>query len=262
MILYCSQAWLSLWFPALSKFWCYPCLVAHRLRTVIDYDRLIVLDRGQVRTAMLRVADLLTVCLLKIAEFDTPLNLISKENGIFRTMCLKSGTYSELEAAARAKADRDRQTWFLSRSFFRWLLKIYFMILVWSVVQQGTKFCRSSIIGVGYKILAVNPPNVWKFLNLRILLFSVRMERSGTGSAWATASISIDNHFLRSIKENIYIAIHKLCRDIPRWDTSPSNQSVTSWAPIHKMKNLECIVDYLILSETFLNSKMGSGPAY
>lgn len=69
-----------------------------------------MLDRGQVRTAMLRVADLLTVCLLKIAEFDTPLNLISKENGIFRTMCLKSGTYSELEAAARAKADRDRQT--------------------------------------------------------------------------------------------------------------------------------------------------------
>ena len=27
------------------------CLVAHRLRTVIDYDRLIVLDKGQVRTA-------------------------------------------------------------------------------------------------------------------------------------------------------------------------------------------------------------------
>ena len=133
------------------------------------------------------------------------------------------------------------------------------MILVWSVVQQGIKFCRSSIIGVGYKIFAVDPLNVLKLLNLRIL---VRMERSGTGSAWATASISIDNHFLRSIKEKIYIAIHKLCRDIPRWDTSPSNQSVTSWVPIHKMKNLECIVDYLILSETFLNSKMGSGPAY
>lgn len=170
---------------------------------------------------MLRVADLLTVCLLKIAEFDTPLNLISKENGIFRTMCLKSGTYSELEAAARAKADRDRQTWFLSRSFFRWLLKIYFMILVWSVVQQGIKFCRSSIIGVGYKIFAVDPLNVLKLLNLRIL---VRMERSGTGSAWATASISIDNHFLRSIKEKIYIAIHKLCHgEIPVHQISPSH---------------------------------------
>lgn len=63
--------------------------VAHRLRTVIDYDRLIVLDKGE------------------IAEFDTPLNLIQKEDGIFRTMCLKSGTYAELEAAAKAKAERD-----------------------------------------------------------------------------------------------------------------------------------------------------------
>jgi ABC-type multidrug transport system fused ATPase/permease subunit len=63
--------------------------VAHRLRTVIDYDRLIVLDAGEV------------------AEFDTPLNLIQKEDGIFRTMCLKSGTFAELEAAAKGKAERD-----------------------------------------------------------------------------------------------------------------------------------------------------------
>ncbi|TRM65424.1 hypothetical protein BD626DRAFT_454236 [Schizophyllum amplum] len=59
--------------------------VAHRLRTVIDYDRLIVLDKGQV------------------CEFDTPLNLIQKEDGIFRSMCLKSGQFAELEAAAKAK---------------------------------------------------------------------------------------------------------------------------------------------------------------
>ncbi|KAI0696160.1 multidrug resistance-associated ABC transporter [Cytidiella melzeri] len=61
--------------------------VAHRLRTVIDYDRLIVLDKGQ------------------LVEFDTPYNLIQKEGGIFRSMCLKSGTFAELEAAAKAKAD-------------------------------------------------------------------------------------------------------------------------------------------------------------
>ncbi|KAF9490898.1 multidrug resistance-associated ABC transporter [Pleurotus eryngii] len=60
--------------------------IAHRLRTVIDYDRLIILDKG------------------KIAEFDTPLNLIQKENGIFRNMCLQSGTFAELEVAAKAKA--------------------------------------------------------------------------------------------------------------------------------------------------------------
>ncbi|EIW82703.1 multidrug resistance-associated ABC transporter [Coniophora puteana RWD-64-598 SS2] len=64
--------------------------VAHRLRTVIDYDRLVVLEQGE------------------IAEFDTPLNLIRKENGIFKTMCLKSGTFAELEAAAKAKVERDQ----------------------------------------------------------------------------------------------------------------------------------------------------------
>ncbi|TFK62438.1 multidrug resistance-associated ABC transporter [Pluteus cervinus] len=62
--------------------------VAHRLRTVIDYDRLLVLDKGQV------------------VEFDTPYNLIRKDNGIFRQMCLKSGTFNELVAAAQAKAER------------------------------------------------------------------------------------------------------------------------------------------------------------
>lgn len=68
-----------------------PLSVAHRLRTVIDYDRLIVLDKGE------------------LAEFDTPMNLIHKEGGIFRSMCMKSGTFAELEAAAKEKAERDRQ---------------------------------------------------------------------------------------------------------------------------------------------------------
>lgn len=63
--------------------------VAHRLRTVIDYDRLIVLEKGAV------------------AEFDTPAKLLEKEDGIFRTMCLKSGMFAELEAAAKEKAARD-----------------------------------------------------------------------------------------------------------------------------------------------------------
>ena len=36
-----------------------------------------------------------------------PLKLLQKEDGLFRNMCLKSGTYAELEGAARAKAARD-----------------------------------------------------------------------------------------------------------------------------------------------------------
>ena len=55
------------------------------------YDRVLVMDAG------------------RVAEFDTPLNLIQREGGIFRSMCLKSGTFAELEAAAKAKAERDLQ---------------------------------------------------------------------------------------------------------------------------------------------------------
>jgi ABC-type multidrug transport system fused ATPase/permease subunit len=66
---------------------CFCCFsVAHRLRTVIDYDKLIVLDKGV------------------IVEFDTPWNLIQKEGGIFRNMAMKSGMFAELERIAKEKA--------------------------------------------------------------------------------------------------------------------------------------------------------------
>ncbi|KAJ2057815.1 hypothetical protein GGI17_005430 [Coemansia sp. S146] len=56
--------------------------IAHRLRTIIDYDRVLVLDKG------------------KVAEFDTPWSLLQKESGAFRAMCEKSGEYEHLVAAA------------------------------------------------------------------------------------------------------------------------------------------------------------------
>jgi ABC-type multidrug transport system fused ATPase/permease subunit len=46
--------------------------IAHRLKTIINYDRILVLDGGQV------------------VEFDTPRQLLLKEGGYFREMCRKS----------------------------------------------------------------------------------------------------------------------------------------------------------------------------
>ncbi|KAJ3095209.1 hypothetical protein HDU96_001277 [Phlyctochytrium bullatum] len=57
--------------------------IAHRLRTVADYDLILVLDKGQV------------------AQYGTPYELIQQEGGIFRGMCEESGELTELEKMAR-----------------------------------------------------------------------------------------------------------------------------------------------------------------
>ncbi|KAJ2612465.1 hypothetical protein H4S08_002685 [Coemansia sp. RSA 1365] len=62
--------------------------IAHRLRTVIDYDRILVLDKG------------------KVAEFDTPHALLQLSDGIFRSMCEGSGEYASLSAAAALASKR------------------------------------------------------------------------------------------------------------------------------------------------------------
>ncbi|KAJ7869640.1 hypothetical protein B0H13DRAFT_2202440 [Mycena leptocephala] len=77
--------------------------VAHRIKTVIDYDRLIILDKGKHDTTLSLTYYHLTIVAGKIAEFDTPYNLIQKKDGIFRDMCMKSGTFNELEAAAKGE---------------------------------------------------------------------------------------------------------------------------------------------------------------
>ncbi|KAJ1301639.1 hypothetical protein OPQ81_008884 [Rhizoctonia solani] len=60
--------------------------IAHRLRTIIDNDRILVLNAG------------------RVAEFDTPANLLKKPDGVFHEMCKKSGDYDELLQMAEAKA--------------------------------------------------------------------------------------------------------------------------------------------------------------
>lgn len=47
----------------------------------------------------------LLIPVFQIVEFNTPWNLIQKEDGIFRNMCLKSGSFTELETIAKAKAE-------------------------------------------------------------------------------------------------------------------------------------------------------------
>ncbi|KAG0356750.1 hypothetical protein BGZ54_000613 [Gamsiella multidivaricata] len=59
--------------------------VAHRLRTIMDYDRVLVLEQG------------------RVVEFDSPINLITNPSSRFRDMVEKSGECDALfEMAARA----------------------------------------------------------------------------------------------------------------------------------------------------------------
>jgi ABC-type multidrug transport system fused ATPase/permease subunit len=57
--------------------------IAHRLQTIIDYDKVLVLDKGQV------------------IEYGDPYDLISKEDGSFRSMCETSGELDSLTKTAK-----------------------------------------------------------------------------------------------------------------------------------------------------------------
>ncbi|PPQ69785.1 hypothetical protein CVT26_014173 [Gymnopilus dilepis] len=61
--------------------------IAHRLKTVMDYDRVLVLDEG------------------RIVEFDTPHVLLSRSNGAFRRMCRKSVDWPLFMKIAAARSD-------------------------------------------------------------------------------------------------------------------------------------------------------------
>ena len=70
---------------AAEFFDCTILCIAHRLRTVIEYDRILVLDQGE------------------IAEFASPLDLLSTTDSIFSKMCENSGEYDALLALAKEK---------------------------------------------------------------------------------------------------------------------------------------------------------------
>ncbi|KAI1489072.1 ABC transporter type 1, transmembrane domain-containing protein [Biscogniauxia mediterranea] len=57
--------------------------IAHRLATIVDYDKVLVLDHGAV------------------VEYDHPHQLLKKEDGLFRSMCEMSGDLDSLAKAAK-----------------------------------------------------------------------------------------------------------------------------------------------------------------
>ncbi|GAA5979907.1 hypothetical protein JCM11641_007582 [Rhodosporidiobolus odoratus] len=64
--------------------------IAHRLRTIIDYDKILVLHHGVVQ------------------EYDTPLNLLAKEDSAFAALCRKSGEYEALKEMAERGARKGK----------------------------------------------------------------------------------------------------------------------------------------------------------
>lgn len=64
--------------------------VAHRLQTIIDYDKVLVLDHG------------------RVIEYDHPWTLINKEDGLFRSMCEHSGNMETLLDGAKHAWEQKR----------------------------------------------------------------------------------------------------------------------------------------------------------
>ena len=64
--------------------------IAHRLQTIIDYDKVLVLDKGEV------------------IEYGDPFDLISKEGGSFQSMCQMTGDFDALEREANRAHDSKR----------------------------------------------------------------------------------------------------------------------------------------------------------
>ena len=64
--------------------------IAHRLQTIIDYDKVLVLDKGEV------------------IEYGDPWDLLRSEDGTFRGMCEMSGDYPTLEKEAKKAFEKRR----------------------------------------------------------------------------------------------------------------------------------------------------------
>ncbi|GAA5989349.1 hypothetical protein JCM5350_005683 [Sporobolomyces pararoseus] len=66
-------------------------VIAHRLRTIVDFDKVMVLDKG------------------KLLEFDSPANLIKDPNSQFHSLC-RAGGKSEFRVLEKMALKKTRVT--------------------------------------------------------------------------------------------------------------------------------------------------------
>ena len=69
---------------------CTVLTIAHRLRTVIEYDRVLVLEHGEV------------------VKYDEPWALVRDDDGVFRAMCEASEDFELLQSLARERWEAKR----------------------------------------------------------------------------------------------------------------------------------------------------------
>ncbi|KAF8938669.1 hypothetical protein BGZ58_000407 [Dissophora ornata] len=65
--------------------------IAHRIRTIADFDRVLVMNAGE------------------IVEFDKPYTLMQRDDSLFRSMCERSSEFDALLAIAEAKEQKDSE---------------------------------------------------------------------------------------------------------------------------------------------------------
>lgn len=62
-------------------------MIAHRLKTIIDYDFVMVMGKGG-----------------KVAEFDAPKTLLKKRGSAFRKLCMRSPDWKAINSELRGSS--------------------------------------------------------------------------------------------------------------------------------------------------------------